>query len=127
MQIYSERKRSIEYEEKSIYRIMLRSNAAAGSGRLRRPGSGSRQRADAQRDRVTKMRLEYAELSFALDTLRRDKQRRDQEFAQLTRSLEQLRKEKTEREANLSQAETLLKEFHDGKLGRISLEAPPKG
>ena len=24
-------------------------------------------------------------------------------------------------------AETLLKEFHDGKLGRISLEAPPKG
>ena len=70
----------------------------------------ARQRADAQRDRVTKMRLEYADLSYALDTLKRDRQRRDQEFAQLTRSLEQLTRKKTDKESQLVQAETLLKE-----------------
>ncbi len=70
----------------------------------------ARQRADAQRDRVTKMRLEFADLSHALDTLRRDRQRRDQESAQLTGALNRLRGEKAEREALLEQAEAQLRE-----------------
>ena len=68
----------------------------------------ARERADAQRDLVTKMRLQYAELSYTLDTLRRDKQRRDQEFGQLSKTLAQLKRERDEKEAQLSQAQVLL-------------------
>ena len=68
----------------------------------------ARQRADAQRDRVTKLRLSYADLAHALDTLRRDKQRRDQEAERLARTLEQLRKQKAEKEAQRNEAETQL-------------------
>ncbi|MDO5327395.1 MAG: chromosome segregation protein SMC [Clostridia bacterium] len=67
-----------------------------------------REKADAQRDLVTKMRLDYAELSYALDTLRRDKQRRDQEFDQLTKTLAQLEQDQAEKQRQLSQAEALL-------------------
>ena len=52
---------------------------------------GAREKADAQRDLVTKMRLQYAELTYALDTLRRDRTRRDQEMAALESGLKKLR------------------------------------
>ncbi|MBR0229010.1 MAG: chromosome segregation protein SMC [Clostridia bacterium] len=69
----------------------------------------AREQADAQRDLVTKMRLQYAELSYALDTLKRDKARRDQENAQLAGALEQLGKEHDSREEQLREAEEALK------------------
>ena len=69
----------------------------------------AREQADAQRDLVTKMRLQYAELSYALDTLKRDKQRRDQENAQLANALAQLRREHDSRETQLREAEEALK------------------
>ncbi len=69
----------------------------------------AREQADAQRDLVTKMRLQYAELTYALDTLKRDKARRDQENAQLASALEQLRREHDSREAQLREAEEALK------------------
>ena len=65
----------------------------------------ARERAETQRDRVTKLRLEYAELSHALDTLRRDKARRDQELLSLSQALQRLEDERAERLAALSQAE----------------------
>ena len=68
----------------------------------------AREQADAQRDRVTKMRLDFAELSYALDTLRRDKARRDQELSQLSRALDALRRDKEEREAQLQKAQAEL-------------------
>ena len=69
----------------------------------------AREQADAQRDLVTKMRLQYAEPSYALDTLKRDKARRDQENAQLAGALEQLGKEHDSREEQLREAEEALK------------------
>ena len=68
----------------------------------------AREKADAQRDLVTKMRLQYAELSYTLDTLRRDKQRRDQEFRQLAQTLSNLQRERDEKKEQLTQAEALL-------------------
>ena len=52
----------------------------------------ARERADAQRDPATQMRLKYAELADALDTLRRDRARRDQESAGLSPSFSRLAK-----------------------------------
>ncbi len=68
----------------------------------------AREEADAQRELVTKMRLSYAELSYALDTLQRDKARRDQEIAALEKTLAQLDSEREARETQLRQAELLL-------------------
>ncbi|MBR0406699.1 MAG: chromosome segregation protein SMC [Clostridia bacterium] len=70
----------------------------------------AREKADAQRDLVTKMRLQYADLYHALDTLQRDKQRRDMEFAQLEKTLEQLSTDQECREIQLQKAQELLQE-----------------
>ncbi len=70
----------------------------------------AREKADAQRDLVTKMRLQYAELSYALDTLQRDKQRRDQEFTQLAKRLAELETDRECREIQLQKAQELLQE-----------------
>ena len=85
-----------------------------------------REQADAQRDRVTKMRLQFAELSYALDTLKRDKARRDQENAQLTGALEQLRREHDSREAQLREAEEALKEQEKACRAQEALAAKEK-
>ena len=85
-----------------------------------------REQADAQRDRVTKMRLQFAELSYALDTLKRDKARRDQENAQLTGALEQLRREYDSREAQLREAEEALKEQEKACRAQEALAAKEK-
>ncbi|MCR4886103.1 MAG: chromosome segregation protein SMC [Clostridiales bacterium] len=71
---------------------------------------GAREKADAQRDLVTKMRLQYAELTYALDTLRRDRTRRDQEMTALESGLKKLREEKQAREEAARQARELLSE-----------------
>jgi len=68
----------------------------------------AREKAEGQRDLVTKMRLQFAELTYALDTLRRDRARRDQEIAALDRALEKLRSEREERERTVQQAGELL-------------------
>ena len=73
----------------------------------------AREKADAQRDLVTKMRLQYAELSYALDTLQRDKQRRDQEFECLAKRLAELETDRECREIQLQKAQELLKEQED--------------
>lgn len=65
----------------------------------------ARERTEAQRDLVTKMRLKYAELSHALDTLRRDKARRDEEILSLSGTLRRLEEEKAGRESAIVQAE----------------------
>ena len=70
----------------------------------------AREKADAQRDLVTKMRLQYAELSYTLDTLQRDKQRRDQEFERLAKRLAELETDRECREIQLQKAQELLKE-----------------
>ena len=64
----------------------------------------AREQADAQRDRVTKMRLEFAQLSYTLDTLRRDKARRDKEADQLAQTLERLKRDREARENQLQTA-----------------------
>ena len=69
---------------------------------------GAREKAEVQRDLVTKMRLRYAELSYALDTLRRDKARRDEEFRQLARTLERLKRDQAEKTQQADQASALL-------------------
>ena len=69
----------------------------------------AREKAEAQRDLVTKMRLQYAELSHVLDTLRRDKARQDQELLALSGALTQLDQEKAAREELLRQAEETLR------------------
>ncbi|MDD6683777.1 MAG: chromosome segregation protein SMC [Clostridiales bacterium] len=68
----------------------------------------AREKAELQRDLVTKMRLKFAELSHTLDTLRRDKMRRDQELASLADALARLEQEKTLRENMLREAEAQL-------------------
>ena len=73
----------------------------------------AREKADAQRDLVTKMRLQYAELSYTLDTLQRDKQRRDQEFERLAKRLAELETDRECREIQLQKAQELLKEQED--------------
>ena len=73
----------------------------------------AREKADTQRDLVTKMRLQYAELSYALDTLQRDKQRRDQEFERLAKRLAELETDRECREIQLQKAQELLKEQED--------------
>ncbi len=85
-----------------------------------------RQQADTQRDRVTKMRLQFAELSYALDTLKRDKQRRDQENAQLTGTLERLRREHGSRETALREAEEALKSQEEACRAQEALTAQEK-
>ena len=70
----------------------------------------AREKADAQRDLVTKMRLQYAELSYTLDTLQRDKQRRDQEFERLAKRLAELETDRECREIQLQKAQELLQE-----------------
>ena len=62
----------------------------------------AREKAEGQRDLVTKLRLKYAELSYALDTLRRDKARRDQESAALSQTVDRLTKERQERQDALT-------------------------
>ena len=86
----------------------------------------AREQADAQRDLVTKMRLQYAELSYALDTLKRDKARRDQEYAQLAKALEQLRREHDGREAQLLEAEEALKGQEEACRAQEALAAKEK-
>ena len=54
------------------------------------------------------MRLQYAELTYALDTLRRDRERRDREMAALAEGLQKLEKEKAEREEALARARETL-------------------
>ena len=68
----------------------------------------AREKAEHQRELVTKMRLQYAELTYALDTLRRDRARRDQELAALSEALKKLEGEKTEREQAVIQAKETL-------------------
>ena len=77
---------------------------------LQRALFDAREQADGQRDRVTKMRLQFAELSYTLDTLKRDKARRDQEFSQLEKTLSSLREEQSERQKQLAAGETALRE-----------------
>ncbi|MBR4359321.1 MAG: chromosome segregation protein SMC [Clostridia bacterium] len=69
----------------------------------------AREKAETQRDLVTKMRLQYAELSYALDTLQRDKQRRDREMDALSQTLMRLDGEKEERERQIREAEQQLR------------------
>lgn len=68
----------------------------------------TRERADSQRDLVTKMRLKFAELTHTLDTLRRDKERRDQELLALGGTLERLSLQQSERESTLQEAKKQL-------------------
>ena len=65
----------------------------------------ARERADAQRDLVTQMRLKYAELAHALDTLRRDRARRDQESAGLSAQLSRLENQRQAQQTALEEAE----------------------
>ena len=53
----------------------------------------AREEAERQRELVAGLRLNYAELSHALDTLRRDKARQDQELTALFRTLEGIARE----------------------------------
>lgn len=69
----------------------------------------AREKAEAQRDLVTKMRLQYAELSYALDTLRRDKTRRDQEMASLSGALQRMEADRAQRASQLDQAREALR------------------
>ena len=68
----------------------------------------AREKADGQRDLVTKMRLRFAELTHALDTLRRDKARRDQELLGLDETMRRLENQRQERQAALAQAQSQL-------------------
>jgi chromosome segregation protein len=78
---------------------------------LQRALFDAREKAEQQRDLVTKMRLQHAELSHALDTLRRDKARQDQELAQMAASLAEMEAEKARRDQALKEArETLQKQ-----------------
>ena len=77
---------------------------------LQRALFDAREKADAQRDLVTKMRLQNAELSYALDTLQRDRQRRDREFEQLAKRLAELDTDRECREVQLQKAQELLQE-----------------
>ena len=67
-----------------------------------------RESADAQRDRVTKMRLDYTRLSYTLDTLRRDRQRRDQEAAQLEKRFNEMRQDEARRKDQMEDAKRAL-------------------
>lgn len=67
-----------------------------------------RSRAEEQRDLVTRLRLQYAELSHTLDTLRRDKARRDKELQALAQTIAQLETDRKEKNACLSDAQLRL-------------------
>ncbi|MBE5786625.1 MAG: chromosome segregation protein SMC [Clostridiales bacterium] len=67
----------------------------------------ARNQAESQRDLVTRLRLQYAELSHTLDTLRRDEQRRNREMETLAEGLRQLQAEKAYRQEQLTQMEEL--------------------
>ncbi|MBQ9944581.1 MAG: chromosome segregation protein SMC [Clostridia bacterium] len=67
----------------------------------------AREEAEHQRDLVTALRLKYAELSHALDTLRRDKARQDQEMAALAVTLESLQQETEEKKQQLAEMQIL--------------------
>lgn len=75
---------------------------------LQRALFDAREKAEGQRDLVTKMRLKHAEISHALDTLRRDKARQDRELAVMAEALERMEKEKSERDEALREAEKTL-------------------
>ena len=69
----------------------------------------AREKAEVQRDLVTKLRLQFAELTHALDTLRRDKARQDQEMLALDRAMEQLEKDQSARRQQMREAEETLR------------------
>ena len=75
---------------------------------LQRALFDAREKAERQRDLVTRMRLQHAELSHALDTLRRDKARQDQELAQMAASLADMEAEKARRDQSLKEAKAAL-------------------
>ncbi len=62
----------------------------------------AREEAERQRELVSALRLKFAELSHALDTLRRDKARQDQELSSMAVSLEKLGLEIQEKETLLA-------------------------
>lgn len=68
----------------------------------------SRQAADAQRELVTKLQLEFADETHALDTLRRDRARRNEEISAAREMIARLNAQEKERRAQLSEAETRL-------------------
>ena len=83
---------------------------------LQRALFDAREKAEQQRDLVTRMRLQHAELSHALDTLRRDKARQDQELAQMAASLSEMEADKARRDQALKEArETLQKQEEESK------------
>ena len=83
---------------------------------LQRALFDAREKAEQQRDLVTRMRLKHAELSHALDTLRRDKARQDQELAQMAASLSEMEADKARRDQALKEArETLQKQEEESK------------
>ena len=69
-----------------------------------------RQQAEEQRELVTRMRLRYADLAHALDTLRRDKERRDAEISELMRTKAQLEAQGLAKRQELADAEQALRE-----------------
>ena len=68
----------------------------------------ARSRAEAQRELVANLRLRYAEMRHALETLRRDKERQDQELARLRDALTALRQDRETRRGALAEAEARL-------------------
>ena len=84
---------------------------------LQRALFDAREKAENQRDLVTGMRLRHAELSHALDTLRRDKERQDRELAGMAEALARMEQEKAEKDQALralnQTLETQLRECGD--------------
>ncbi len=80
---------------------------------LQKTLADSRARAEAQRDRVTRMRLQFAELSHALDTVRRDEARRDQELRALDDGIVKLGAALAARERAIDEAKRQAAAFAD--------------
>ncbi len=77
---------------------------------LQRALMDAREKSDALREQVTKLQLQYAELSHTMDTLRRDKARRDSELNALEDTLRRISDQKAARERALLEAQALLSE-----------------
>ncbi len=75
---------------------------------LQRALFDAREKAEGQRDVVTRVRLKHAEMSHALDTLRRDKDRQDKELGALADALARMERDKAARDAALREAEANL-------------------
>ncbi len=75
---------------------------------LQRALIDARGRAEDIRDRVTKLRLQYAELTHALDTMRRDEARRDQEMRTLSDNILRLSEARKARENAILEAQARL-------------------